>query len=213
MKKFVFLFVFLTAFVLSNAQFKDPNYKKNEFTLGYGVITMPNAYEFSTSIFSALTGLSHFVSKYHGHDAINNESSDMGCVDLSYSRYFGEKFALGLSVSFQAISNINTYSFQDSTFKIAWQNNYYSIMLNGKYNYLKYEYFQMYLTLGAGVCIARSQYLEKPGDYETPLYDAKPFFAFQFSPVGIQFGKNIGGFFEFGFGYKGTVRGGLFVKF
>jgi len=213
MKKLVLLFIFLTAFILSNAQFSDPKYKKNELSLGYGVITMPDVYEFSTTVFSALTGLSTFVSKYHGHDPVNNESSDLGCIDLSYNRYLGEKFALGVSISFQAIANINTYSFLDSTFKIAWQNNYYSIMVNGKYNYLKFEYIQMYLTLGAGICIARSEYLEKPGDYNTPLYDAKPFLAFQFSPVGIQFGKNLGGFVEFGFGYKGTVRGGLFVKF
>jgi hypothetical protein len=37
--------------------------------------------------------------------------------------------------------------------------------------------------------------------------------AFQYTPIGIRFGSGIGGFAELGWGYKGIINGGFFMKF
>lgn len=37
--------------------------------------------------------------------------------------------------------------------------------------------------------------------------------ALQYTPIGVRFGSGIGGFAELGWGYKGIINGGFFMKF
>jgi hypothetical protein len=77
---------------------------------------------------------------------------------------------------------------------------------NGEFviNYIATKSFQMYGLLGLGFAIA-----------SYPDVDIKniPILSFHFTPLGLRFGKNIGGFCEIGYGYRGIVNAGLSVRF
>jgi opacity protein-like surface antigen len=89
---------------------------------------------------------------------------------------------------------------------------HYTLALEAEYDYIRSGKFTMYGLAGIGGTLYTLSY-EDHNNNSLNDSNANPYVAFQVTPIGLRFGKNIGGFLEFGFGYRGIVNAGMFVKF
>lgn len=213
MKKLSVVIILLLLVSNINAQFKDQNFKKNELSLEYGAFTLPDMFEFSGMLFKALIGGYEWGEKYKGFNPVERDGNNVGCFSLSYNRFINERFALGVSISYQGIGSQYVYNINDTIYQPSWVKQYYSILINARFNYLNLEYLKMYGNLGVGVCLNKNTYLNRPPGFDAMIFDFGTTFGFQFSPVCLQIGKNFGGLLEIGFGDKGAFRAGVFGKF
>lgn len=213
MKKLLCLIIFTGLFVQASAQFSDPELKKNEISLNYGIITLPDMFEFTGNTIKAIFGFHVWAEKYRGQNPSDRNINDVGCFTLGYNRFFNDRLSLGLSVSYQGIGYQYIYNINDTIYNPSWQTRYYTAMLNLKYNYLNFEYFRMYFNLGIGGTLYHSVYIDRPADFNAITTGSGGLLAFQFTPVGLQVGKRFGGFLEFGLGSRGTIQAGLYGRF
>ncbi|MDR0790173.1 MAG: hypothetical protein LBO06_05220 [Bacteroidales bacterium] len=70
-------------------------------------------------------------------------------------------------------------------------------------NYVYRPVWQLYGLIGAGATIAIVSNSDFP---------SLGFFNMHISPLGLRVGKDIGGFIEFGYGYKGIINAGVSVR-
>lgn len=89
--------------------------------------------------------------------------------------------------------------------------NYYTFGAETSFYYMRKDHVRLYGLLGAGVTMMNQEDRMKSTNYtENRNYN---YFNFQISPIGIEAGaENFGGFFELGFGYRGLLSIGAFVR-
>ena len=93
---------------------------------------------------------------------------------------------------------------------------YFTFTVEPKLNYVAKPAFQLYGYWGMGVTVIKyaNATFTTAGGSETPEVRRRlPYFNMQITPVGMRFGKNAGGFWEFGYGYKGIINAGFSYKF
>ncbi|MDD4847531.1 MAG: hypothetical protein PHR53_02015 [Bacteroidales bacterium] len=83
---------------------------------------------------------------------------------------------------------------------------FHSAMVKMKFYYIANPKFSFYGDLGLGVTLSVNQFTNTKA---TPQL----FPNFGVYPIGVKFGKKAGGFVELGYGYKGFMNFGGFVKF
>lgn len=74
---------------------------------------------------------------------------------------------------------------------------------------------KLYMIVGLGARFSNVNISYYPNSYAPYTHPETSVIipAFQYTPIGIRFGSGIGGFAEFGWGYKGILNGGFFMKF
>ena len=94
-----------------------------------------------------------------------------------------------------------------------WGNNgeektkYYTVMPSVKFNWLRKDYFGMYSTLAAGFMVASLSGSNNGSS------DSKVTFMGHVTALGAEFGGQLRGFAEFGFGERGVITLGARYKF
>lgn len=126
---------------------------------------------------------------------------------ISYAYIPGERWHFGGTFSYNhAESDI----FKNNE-KIGYRNNdFYTLAGESGYFFFKREKWKLYALVGAGISFGTSS--EVRYEPRKVFVGNGTLFNFQISPVGIQYGKNWGGFAELGFGYRGVMSFGLFYN-
>ncbi len=172
---------------------------KNEIGISYGVGISTIGDGLGDAIGMSFAGLM-------GTKAENE--SRFGTLAVEYFRHANNdlKFAFG------GIGTIASFGsdLMEKGQKTGDRNRYYISLIPAiKYSWVNNEHFAFYSKIGIGgtLAIAESTYNGK-SDTANKVY-----FAYQVSPVGIEFGGAFRGFVELGVGEQGIILGGVKYKF
>ncbi|MGV0754700.1 outer membrane beta-barrel protein [Empedobacter brevis] len=161
---------------------------KHEISVGYGIAPVQ---EFGTLINDGV--LMGIAGRKSDH------ISGSGAINATYRYMINNRFSVGVS-GFWSQSKV---TYKDPSGKSTW--NVFGVMANGKYNYIAKEKFQLYGNAGLGY----ANYNNKTDNDKSSFGSL----AYQVSPIGVYYGKNIGVFCEAGFGYNGILNAGVSYKF
>lgn len=171
--------------------------KHHELTVGYGFLgTSEMIGIFSDVLATAITG--------GNYSKTDNKWS--GNLIASYK--FTPTSRLGLGITYAHTRNTAIINIHDVPSGKA-TTNYHTLAAEVQYNYISREYFRLYSGLGAGITSYTEKYEPNTGGTEK---NTAGHFNFQISAIGIKFGNRIGAMAEAGFGYKGLINAGLFVR-
>ena len=136
---------------------------------------------------------------YSDYSLVNGKpfSASSGAPVLSYKYYINKNVTLGMGIGYE---NIRTWgSFLSFVPEMTF------CYLDTRHDLIR---VRLYGEIGYGVTIfddlARVQ---GAADRSGPW-----FYAFQATPLGIRIGRQIAGFAEVGFGYKGLIHGGIEIR-
>lgn len=194
MKKLIVIILFIGSFSISlSAQQQS----RHEITLGYGIGTTSEFIDALTDIivWGITTGTT------------SSDDTYSGAFHVGYKYRLTERFSLGGTFIYE---NGKSDAYFNDVKTGEFKNNYYTIAAEGKIKYLNKSNFSLYGLLGAGATIYEQKY--KASDNTTDD-NSNVHINFQLTPIGIQFGKNIGAFAELGCGYKGIISAGIFARF
>lgn len=193
MKKVYFLGICLLISGYLNAQ-----NSKHEISGGVGIGTSIELVDIFSDLFSsALTA--------GGYSADN--SSYSGGIYLGYKYLVQPKIGIGGSLIYEhSSSDIFVNQVRDGKEKT----NYYTIAAEADYRYINKTNFTIYSGLGIGYTVFSEKYTPDSGE-ETNSDTGN--INFQVTAIGAKFGNKIGGYAEAGFGYKGILAIGAFVRF
>ncbi len=185
-----FLAVMILAFRSSDAQ------KSSYFYAGTGVMSLPQVGSILEEVSTiALTG---------GY-VTSNAKGTMPPLYLGYQYRVTDRFGVGASYTYQQLGKELTLNEVPGGDFYRYFNIF---MAEVDYEWVKTEWFAVYLEAGAGICYysEEAKYagrLQK-GDKITP--------AFQVTPIGFRTGKDFKLNIGIGFGYKGSITAGLGMR-
>ncbi len=195
MKKLILVLSSLLPLTIA-AQAQD-RLKHHELTVGYGFLgTSEMIGIFSDVLATAITG--------GNYSKTDNKWS--GNLIASYK--FTPTSRLGLGITYAHTRNTAIINIYDVPSGKA-TTNYHTLAAEVQYNYISREYFRLYSGVGAGITSYTEKYKPNSGNTEK---NTAGHFNFQISAIGIKFGNRIGAMAEVGFGYKGLINAGLFVR-
>lgn len=129
-------------------------------------------------------------------------------IYLHFHQALSDQFSLGLGAAFEKA----TGDYEQRDQKVgSFIRNTYTVALEGKYLYLNEEDFRLYGLAGLGYSF-NQQEIQKPAEWTDFLVE-KHHFNGHISPVGVEVGRQLSGFAEAGFGYKGVLNLGLHYRF
>lgn len=193
--------MFLSCNMFAKAQEFDPNDEpRNEFSVGYGVVSSSNVLDVYTDVLSAIFGARYQNSKF------------IGPISAEYFYHVSPLVGVG------GIGIFNHHKqdvLQNDQVTGKRTSNYFTIMPAVKFNWLRKEIWGLYSKVGVGYTRAEYKTTGKDSDGEyTKDSSGDNFFNFQASLVGIEVGnRNVRGFAELGFGEQGVVNGGIRFRF
>jgi hypothetical protein len=202
MKKHLLFCLLLTGMALVNsATAQEKTTLKNEFRVGYGMLT---GVEMANAIFSIWPAI--------GYNAILRDTiadyspSFYGAGGLEYSRHLKPWVSIGISAT---INPINTYLKSIRGYEYTWTYYLLSVMPRVDFYYLNKGVVSLYSGLQVGASFIF--WNDKTGN--TNYYDFGVTPAFHVNAFGIRIGKEIGGYMEWGYGFRGIVNFGVSAKF
>jgi hypothetical protein len=173
---------------------------KNEIRIGYGFLTGP---EMANSLMSLWPAIGIDILK----DTIKDYNcSAHGAATLEYNRFLNPWISVGGSLSVNPISTLITTKHGK---ELTWSYYVFSVMPKIKFTYMRKQIFSMYSGFEGGCAVI--VWRDRQGS--TTVSDNGLSFAFQVTGFGIRVGKEIGGYMEWGFGYRGVVNFGLSARF
>jgi hypothetical protein len=191
----------------------DQSVLYNEVSASYGLGSL---YIFTGTNTYYPTYYDGYSSYYDGSDS---DIKSAGSFAIGYSRMVHRVVAIGFSCSYQNLNYDNKYTYygyypNDTTYSITTHtnDNIYSGIAKITFNYVNKPMVRVYSSFGFGVAVILSNQVgDKPGDVKQTDKTILP--AGQLTFMGVRFGRNIGGFFEFGIGTNYIVSGGLSYQF
>jgi hypothetical protein len=177
------------------------SYPKNEVNLGYGMLTGPEVA--NAMIFPLFTVMGVGIAR----DTVKDiDPSAYGVVTFSYKRYLKRWVSLGGSASMNPITtHITTKKGLDLTYSMYL----FSVMPRVDFYYFNKGYFSLYSGLEVGASF--DLYSDRSGNTNANTTGVSA--AFHVNAIGMRIGKEIGGFMEFGFGYRGIMNFGISGRF
>ena len=181
-----------------NAQSED---LKNEVNVSYG--------------FGSLSQLGDGIGEGLGQVFSNTEYDDgfiLGPISVEYFRHCNNpRLAIGGIVSYSKWDS-DILKKSGSQEKVGERNrNYFSVMPAIKWYWVNKNSFGLYSKAAAGIAFLNST--EKDLATSKSEDDSSSHFMFQCSVIGAEFGKQVRGFAELGFGHQGFVQVGIRYKF
>jgi opacity protein-like surface antigen len=137
------------------------------------------------------------------------DDNSYGSIHLGYKYNLTDRFALGGLAAFDYARSKGL--FVENEVGI-FHKRHYTLAVETEYAYICSEKFTMYGLAGIGGTLYTLNYVDHKNNSQNDS-NTNPYMTFQVTPIGLRFGKNIGGFLEFGFGYRGIVNAGMFMKF
>ena len=190
--------------------------RHDELYLSEGVITVEEANGWE----GRGTGLAGYIS---------TPQLSSGALFLSYRHFLNDRFAIGGSAGID--NEMGELSYGDPKLKVSGgsegqSGNYsvhiYTFSVESLFAYKKEQNLMLYCYVGLGathynnVSTLDSEALTS---HDGPRLPTNPYnhsdihWTAQITPFGVRFGKAFAGFFEFGFGYKGLICGGISARF
>ncbi len=179
---------------------QNENTGKNEIRVGYGLLTGP---EMANSLFSLWPAIGVSIWK----DTIKDYNcSFRGAVTVEYNRFVKPWCTVGASLSINPISTLITTK---HGYEMTWS--YYLISIMPKVNFIYFNKgpVSMYSGIEAGCSLI----LWRDRQGAVTMNDTGLSAAFQINGFGIRVGREIGGFVEWGYGFRGIVNFGLSARF
>ena len=130
---------------------------------------------------------------------------------LGYRFWFTERFSLGAAFAYD-VNSVKVYNSNTPDQKREVNRKYMTFAVEPAFNYVSKSAFKLYGYLGLGVTIIHFENAVFNDGSEAEL-TRLPFFNAHFTPIGMRFGKEFGGFLEFGYGYKGILNAGVSFRF
>ncbi len=186
---------------VNSAFTQDKPTGKNEFRVGYGMLT---GVEMANTIFNIWPAIGvTVISK----DTIADYSpSFYGAGGLEYSRHLKPWISVGVSAT---INPISTYIKSIRGYEYTWTYYVLSVMPRVDFYYLNKGPVSLYSGVQVGASFIF--WTDKTGN--TTYYDYGVSPAFHINAFGIRIGKDIGGYMEWGYGFRGIFNFGVSAKF
>jgi hypothetical protein len=217
MKKIISIIILtMIVFNLSNLRAEEqPKNSFHEFNLGYGLAYTTTSFWYS--------GFSFLVVDIFSFTSVQiRDIRPAGCFSLSYGYHFNPhiaiRFSAGLDPSTASYYRVvyGTNGPLDTIAEKTGKLNTKSVLANieVEWGYMHKEWVRLYGYAGLGLDLFVETYkpqegVVNAGNQKTVVF---PFFNFHVCPIGIKFGKKFGGMFEFGLGYNGIVRAGIYYR-
>jgi len=137
---------------------------------------------------------------------------------VGYRYNFTKRFSLGGMLAFDSnsvkvakdMNEDGKLSENEMLDKQIVKRHYLTFAVEPKFNYVAKPAFQLYGYLGLGATIINFGSVKTFTNGDQPKANSSiPHFNAHFTPIGMRFGKDIGGFLEFGYGYKGIFNAGV----
>jgi hypothetical protein len=190
--------IFVLIFSVSlYGQKEDQSELYNDVHIAYGIGTY---YLFSSPIKHS-----------YKSDTAYGERSDIksvGTIMIGYNRMISEAFMIGFQASYLKAH----YTKPDATGKYTatFNDNLLNGILLVDYNYVNKSIVRVYSGAGIGLTVDLSN-MEAPGNVKESKREI--LFAWQVTFIGIRFGRELGGFLEFGFGTNSIITAGINYQF
>lgn len=171
-------------------------------------MAMPNAISFNVGYYSVeniLTSLSGLLFAFDKNIQETRQYTTP-TVGIRYLHTLNRTFTVGCAANFSSF--IREGVRQSNGVKVKQNCNNVALSAECRFTYLRKGIFKMYGTLGLGV-----SYWNIIEQAEATDAQHGAFFNFNVSPLGMRLGKQVGGFLEFGLGYRGLVSAGVDVRF
>lgn len=191
------IIIFIVIFFISIGNITAQEFKKNELNIGLGVWNTNNTIYAYKDAFSKSF-------QVNGREFKNRTSSPV--IHAGYKRWVGKNIGIGLTFA----AGTGTSQLHENNVSIGNINRSY-MSIDGELiiNYIDKDFFKVYVLLGSGILLTNQKYAPSGGSNVSSSHSN---FDFQITPIGVKLGRNIGFFGELGFGYKGVISGGLFLK-
>ena len=175
--------------------------KRHEITVGSGFAGTALMYNSTTFSYSS-SAVEGYHWSYHTED-------DLFSHFASYKYWLNERMALGVSFLYdftrigleKAEDHISIYGhgcFYEEYIRI-----FPTLAAELTFKYVCHPTWELYALFGLGVTVAIMPEVSFP---------TSTFLNAHFSPIGLRVGKSVGGFIEFGYGYKGVLNAGISVR-
>ncbi|MCD6597810.1 MAG: outer membrane beta-barrel protein, partial [Bacteroidales bacterium] len=171
--------------------------KRHEIVAGYGMASHQTFKEITVNLAVTIFTVGNVNTVYQ---------SGSGTFYLGYRYHLSKHFSMGIDAAYQSILE----EVRNSDERVGnLKRKYITASALTNISYINRPAFQLYSTISAGYIQGKGNYTPVEGEEES-MTDG--FFGFQVNPVGIRFGRTVGGFVELGYGYKGVLNFGLSVK-
>ena len=171
---------------------------RHEINAGVGLFTTSEIVDIFADVLT--TGLTNGAYR-------SSNSTYTGAFHLGYKYRLSDRISAGATVLYEHSKSDALLNDEE---KGEFKNNYYTLAAEMDYRYLSKGNLSLYGTLGAGATLYAQKYAANNGDKDS---NDTVHFNFQVTPIGIKYGSKIGVFMEAGFGYKGILSAGAFIRF
>ncbi len=197
MKKYVTIWM-IAVMILSAAISLNAQDKKNQFSIGYGVITVDEELDLIEGVLGDVISLGSYT--------FDNEKMS-GAVILTYNNAISKVVHIGGAVAYEQITKDVVVAGDK---KGELKRNFITLGIESKFAWLNRDFVQMYSSAGIGLTINKDEFTETNGNSND---DSQTHFNFQLSALGLRIGNTLAGYAEVGYGYKGILNFGLSVRF
>jgi len=196
MKKILFLIVILLLVNGVDAQTYYKSFDHHDISLSYGLFIPDQFKHFSSKTLDGLYPEALYV---------RDRYSSPGALFLSYRHIFRNEYMMwgitfGMSSSSGKIYNVGQY---EGDIK----RKFYTGAIEWEYRYYNRGPVQVYSGIGLGFTFGNETFT--PNEVQQESTGTIASVAYQLNAVGIRLGKRLGGYIEFGYGYKGIINLGF----
>ncbi len=201
MPRIVLLTFAIISFSFVNGQSFDRSYLHHDILISYG---LP-----STDMFQDI-GSSMLDDEYPDKRYVRDNFSGSGIITLTYRKVSkSEWFFWGASVGYNStkgeIYNVGNYEGE-------LKRTFLTAAVECQYRYQNFKKVQLYSGVGLGYSFGSETLTPPAGSGSSSKSGNINRLAYQFNVMGIRIGKDVGGFIELGYGYRGIVNAGLSVQ-
>ena len=130
---------------------------------------------------------------------------------VGYRHWFTNRFGLGGTFAFD-VNSVKLYNGDSEHYQMQKVNRYYlTFAVEPIFNYVYKPAWQLYGSLGLGTTIVT--FANATFNDGTNAKLSLAYVNAHFTPIGVRFGKEFGGFVELGYGYKGILNAGVNYRF
>ena len=201
---FLICFISLAGLLFSNLAFAQQQKGNSNLAAGLGFASTEMFYDFGDDMVRVLAVVGTLG--YYNASIINRSYSPT--FHLNYYKAKSNELSIGLGAAYEKA----TGDYQQNNQIVGnFVRHSYTLAAEGKYLYLNRRIISLYGVLGFGFTLNKQE-TQKPADW-TDFFVKKQHLNWHINPIGIQVGKKVAGFAEYGFGYKGTLNAGINYRF
>jgi hypothetical protein len=182
---------------------------RHEVYASYGLVSAQDVLEVGKQLFVSI-GSGVVAAIVTGGDVKlrDTHASGSGLYGVGYNYFIGKGFKLGFSAQYarydvgRSFSNDLTADETDT---------WITFLVEPKGQWVDGRVAQLYSGFGIGASFYTSE--GRSSAREEVFKNNMTIFSFQVTPIGVRFGRAVGGQLELGFGYKGLINLGLSGRF